>query len=289
MSRLLDIFAHQESAAHERFDAADKQAMRALPAKARSEYLIAFTPRSGSSWLTSLLVDTRLAGQPEEWLNPNHLPGILSTHPCKDLPSYVRRIRRLMLSRKRRTFGMECSWFQWRLYLESNQQRVAPFAFDHYIYWTRRDLLGQALSLYKATETGYFHSTTGKKESPSTEIVFDDGKIWDWMLHICQQEYGWQTYFQKRNIEPLNLCYEDLWSNTELTLTRLLSHIAPEQPLATVIAAAQAAKSKHTKLDGSATRDIKLGFYGRYRDEIEFCLANRGRYNEKQIRSLLTL
>ncbi|MEY4194397.1 MAG: hypothetical protein RLZZ226_765, partial [Pseudomonadota bacterium] len=153
MSRLLDIFACQESSEQDRFDASDAQAMRKLPPKARSEYLIAFTPRSGSSWLTSLLVDTRLAGRPEEWLNPNHLPDILKAHPCRDLTSYVRRIRRIMLSRKRRTFGIECSWFQWKLYLDANQQRVLPFAFDHHIYWTRRDLLGQAISLYKATET----------------------------------------------------------------------------------------------------------------------------------------
>jgi LPS sulfotransferase NodH len=289
MSRLLDIFAQQVSPEQERFDAAEAEAMRKLPPKARSEYLIAFTPRSGSSWLTTLLTHTGLAGRPEEWLNPGHLPGILKTHPCKDLTSYVRRIRRLMLSRKRRTFGIECSWFQWRLYLEANQQKILPFAFDQHIYWTRRDLLGQALSLYKATETGHFHSVSGKSFASPMPVVPDDGSLWNWFLHIYQQEYGWTQYFRRRNIVPLALCYEDLWSDTPLTLTRLLSAIAPELPPETVIQAARAAKSNHQKMDDTITRDFKLAFYARYRDEIEFCIANRGQYSEQDIRTRLTL
>ncbi len=289
MSRLLDIFAQQDSLEPERFDAADAQAMRTLPPKARSEYLIAFTPRSGSSWLTTLLTHTGLAGRPEEWLNPGHLPGILKTHPCKDLTSYVRRIRRLMLSRKRRTFGIECSWFQWRLYLEANQQKVLPFAFDQHIYWTRRDLLGQALSLYKATETGHFHSVAGKPTVSPVSLVLDDGQLWNWFLHIYQQEYGWTQYFKRRNITPLALCYEDLWSDTSLTLTRLLSAIAPELPAETLMEAARSAKSNHQKMEDTDTFDFKLAFYARYRQEIEFCIANRGKYSEQDIRTRFTL
>lgn len=289
MSRLLDIFACQESPEQDRFDARDAQAMQQLPPKARSEYLIAFTPRSGSSWLTSLLVDTRLAGRPEEWLNPNHLPDILKAHPCRDLTSYVRRIRRIMLSRKRRTFGIECSWFQWKLYLDANQQRVLPFAFDHHIYWTRRDLLGQALSLYKATETGFFHTVADRAQVAPSAVAFDDARLWDWLLHIYQQEYGWRRYFKRRNIAPLELCYEDLWSDTALTLTRLLSTIAPELPAETVIEAARMARSRHGKMDDSTTRDFKLAFQTRYHREIEFCIAHRGQLSEQDIRTRLQI
>lgn len=290
MNRLIEIFAQQQTSESERFDVGDSDALKSLPPKAGSEYLIAFTPRSGSSWLTSLLVNTQLAGRPEEWLNPNHLPGILKAHPSKDLASYIERIRRVMVSRKRRTFGMECSWFQWKLYLEANQQQESPFSFSHHIYWTRRDLLGQAVSLYKATETGHFHFIAGKTEKPEAiEMVVDDSKLWYWLLHIYQQEYGWQKYFNRKEITPFTLCYEDLWSDKFLTLTRLLSYIAPELPTETVIDAARMTKSNHRKLSDKVTEQIKLDFYRRYKDEVEFCIANRGQYSETEIRTMFTI
>ena len=36
-------------------------------------YIIFFTPRSGSTWLGDLLVSTKFAGKPREWFNPQHL------------------------------------------------------------------------------------------------------------------------------------------------------------------------------------------------------------------------
>src|SRR5579871_4778068 len=39
-------------------------------------YIIFFTPRSGSSWLTSVLSATRHLGYPEEYINPEFLPNI---------------------------------------------------------------------------------------------------------------------------------------------------------------------------------------------------------------------
>jgi hypothetical protein len=44
---------------------------------ANRHYIIFFTPRSGSSGLTSILSGTKKLGFPEEYINPDFLPAVM--------------------------------------------------------------------------------------------------------------------------------------------------------------------------------------------------------------------
>jgi hypothetical protein len=69
-------------------------------------YLIVFTARSGSTWLTSLLSGTNQLGFPEEYLNPQFIYNV-----CSAMNSRTQANLLGMLIRRRKTangvFGME--------------------------------------------------------------------------------------------------------------------------------------------------------------------------------------
>jgi hypothetical protein len=69
-------------------------------------YLIFFTARSGSSWLTSLLSATKQLGFPEEFLNPNFVRKVAASLNARTQADLLN-----MLRRRKRTangiFGME--------------------------------------------------------------------------------------------------------------------------------------------------------------------------------------
>jgi LPS sulfotransferase NodH len=41
-------------------------------------YIILFTPRSGSSWLTELITDRTILGRPSEWFNPDLMQSAMN-------------------------------------------------------------------------------------------------------------------------------------------------------------------------------------------------------------------
>lgn len=58
----------------------------APPSKA---YSILFTPRSGSSWLTSILTQTKAMGTPSEWFNPELMPSSSRAKGARNLDQFV--------------------------------------------------------------------------------------------------------------------------------------------------------------------------------------------------------
>ena len=56
--------------------------------RARLNYGIAFTPRSGSSWLSELLAGSGVLGNPVEWFNPNARGGAAELSDCDNIDDY---------------------------------------------------------------------------------------------------------------------------------------------------------------------------------------------------------
>ena len=195
--------------------------------KSDRNYFVAFTPRSGSSWLTGLLTSTKRLGRPEEWFNPDNLPGILKALPSTDLRSYVERIRHRFQT-KNGVFGFEASFFQIKQVEEiaSLEELFGPDLV--YVYLWRRDFVAQAVSLYKAVETRHFHSVQALDEDTRRRIEslpYDGEKIRSWCRHILQQEYGFERMFAKKRVEPLRVGYEELVADPVVSVQRIGSHV----------------------------------------------------------------
>ena len=135
-------------------------------APARRRYAIYFTPRSGSSWLTDTLTDSKCLGKPQEFFNPNFIPRIARSLNANSLEAIsncccagkswwnISRLRNHDLS-MHRVFGIG--------------RKVSRILSAHLpaFYLRREDMVLQAVSLAKAVKTSVFHSKN--TQSPSDQ------------------------------------------------------------------------------------------------------------------------
>jgi len=194
----------------------------AAQSSATKNYLIVFTPRSGSSWLGETLTRTKHMGRPNEWINPEFLPGILANF-CRCGPAqYISQLQERFVS-PIGVFGMQATPGQLALF---SKYADISWLFSEFsiIYLTRRDLGAQAVSLYKATETGYFHATQEKTktiEEKLRSVEYDGAKISRWATHILNQEQWAETNFAAYGVKPLRIEYEDLTRGPDVVINRI--------------------------------------------------------------------
>ncbi|NEQ76622.1 MAG: hypothetical protein F6K23_28450 [Okeania sp. SIO2C9] len=260
-----------------------------------NEYTICITPRSGSSWLTEMLSETKILGNPEEWFNPGNLPGIIQNrYPCLDVIEYFDCIKRTQCT-ENKVFGMELSFFQHQLVCDALEKTKKDSSLsllnpekNKFIYLYRLDLVAQAVSLYRAVETGMFHSAQkNASEKALVDFKYSDDRIWHWLIHILQQEFGWQQNFSKKGISPLCLTYEEMWSNPNLTKLRVINHILGN--LDQIHEIDELSSYNHTKIANSKSHEIITRFYENHAKKIDFCLKRRGKIDSNQIRKKLKL
>ncbi len=177
---------------------------RTLP-PAQRRYVVFFTPRSGSTWLTEVLASTGRLGSPEEFINPDFVPDIARFLNAKEPGRYLDALLRRRKS-PNGVFGMEamasfvdfigfdcfCRFFQ------------AEAVFFH--LW-RENLVAQAVSLYRAVETGHFHSNGGTR---ALRPGYDADGLERWMSHIAGIENDNVRMLRRLGVPARLLCYEDL-------------------------------------------------------------------------------
>jgi LPS sulfotransferase NodH len=174
--------------------------------EARYRYCIAFTARSGSTWLESLLSKTQGLGLPQEWFNPVAAGRTFQRSGCVDLPAYYSYLKRVMA--RRDVFGLEMTWPQARMVLELTQPDF--FAdIDHWFYLRRQDYVAQGVSLYKAITNGRFHSVAAR-EASSVDVAYDGWQIASWILRLLVTEHGFNAFFHAQGLQPRELWYEEL-------------------------------------------------------------------------------
>lgn len=177
----------------------------------RRRYLVAMTPRSGSSYLCHVMEKTKRLGVPGEYLNKDFIPEILKTIPGRTSSEYFRNVEKEKKSQNG-VYGLKASWFQFESFYRSLND-VSCLAKYRYIYLTRRNLAAQAVSLYKATETNIFHTNIKHDEGNRRaldKLEYDFVKINQWYEHIVMQERGWRNYFLEHKISPCYVTYEEI-------------------------------------------------------------------------------
>lgn len=193
----------------------------------RSRYIIAITPRSGSSYLCDVMLNTRRFGNPNEAINPRFLPNMLKKIQGRTPEEYIDNFMR-----SRRTgngiSGFKASWFQYHKFVKAvtNEKCFTNFK---YIYLTRRDINAQAVSLYKASESTIFHTNIGHNEDALNKLEtleYDFAKINHWYQHIVAQEQGWQNYFLENKIYPLSITYEEIEADILKVMKRIAGYIS---------------------------------------------------------------
>ena len=165
-------------------------------------YAICTQPRSGSNLLCQVLSSTDQLGYPLEYFNG---PGrrALGLPDFPDAPELqIEAILRLGATPNGvyavKLFASQFAAFSRRL----RWMDLLPNL--HFVYLSRDDLLGQAISWARALQTGQYRSMQPAKRL----AVYDAGLIRSQLMAIVRERAQWEAFFARTGIEPLRIVYE---------------------------------------------------------------------------------
>nr|WP_269815630.1 Stf0 family sulfotransferase [Parvularcula mediterranea] len=230
-------------------------------------YLIFFTPRSGSSWMTDVVTQTDVLGSPGEYFNPNFVASIAKTIRSNEPQDYV---RRLMARKKTKNgvFGAEITFFQYRTVDGVDLfEAISPKCV---FVLTRKNIIAQGISLYRAVTSGVFHDVKGRETPEPKGVPYDSIAIQNWINHIRDQEEGTDQLLRARGVSPIHLTYEALAGQAQKAIDAI------SVPVLGHSTEAKSVEENHRRLANKDGIDME----GRFREEngrfIE-ALEQRGR------------
>jgi LPS sulfotransferase NodH len=209
-----------------------------------SNYAVCASPRTGSSLLCELLSGTGVAGAPVEYFQEGfHRRGWYLQLNCTDFDDYRSKLLRQRIT-PNGVFGFKTHWSQFShlMTLLTGMSGASPQAFTHwrqslddtlgcrrFIYVTRQDIVQQAVSLVVARHTGVWYDH-GQSIGKLNDTPFDVEAIDRAVDYIRESRTMWRTFFDQSGVDALLVRYEELVSDREGTLSRVLDYLGLELP-----------------------------------------------------------
>lgn len=221
--------------------------------------IVAYSQRSGSNLLCSLLGETGLLGRPEHFFHKliaEEMLGARHTDVAERL--------RLPNARGRTPNGI-CAFKMSHKDIDEIGGRTEIGAWYPNPIWIkvgRHDLLGQAISLVKAVQSRQFRST---RESVA-EVRYDAAEIESRLRILAEQDAGWRLFFARNGIDPIPVFYEDLVSDPR----RVLLGIGRAAGVDLADAAPRLEQSSLKQQSDGSSRDWRERFVATYRDQTRF-------------------
>ncbi len=188
-------------------------------------YVIASTPRSGSTLLARALWDTGRAGAPKEYFNPHHLEDFVERWGPLEPQEYLARLLRHRTG-PGGVFGVKIHFHQLNdFFLARGLDPLELLPRPQFLMITRGDRLRQGISFYKAMCTGQWNLTTAE---PLRDVAYDFEGIRHHMRRIASEEAQWRRWFRRRGITPREVAYEDLAGDYEGTVLAVLADLGAD-------------------------------------------------------------
>ena len=211
-------------------------------------YIICATPRSGSTLLCDLLSDTNIAGRPDSFFHRESFEwwaDYLGVE-CSDwsLPhdfdrKYLKAIEKYGRAATP-VFGMRLMWKslndlsnQLDCFYPGLQNDLArfqkAFGVSRFIHLTRDDKIAQAISHFRAEQSGLWHRAADGSErerlKPGSKPEYDFKGLKVWVDYSQQHDEAWNNWFEQQNIDPLVISYEMLSANPQAVVGELLGYL----------------------------------------------------------------
>ncbi|WP_226783023.1 Stf0 family sulfotransferase [Oceaniglobus trochenteri] len=173
------------------------------------QYVMFFTPRSGSSWVADILTRTRRMGRVSECFNPRFMGSMTRSLNATSLGEYCAVLPRRLQTDG--TFGFQITQSQKRAVFGRDRAFLNRFAGQPWVWLIRSDIVLQAVSLYKMEVGRMSHAPQMKGRDIKSEeraLPYDAGRIGYWLEHILQMERKTEALIAKAGITPLRLNYE---------------------------------------------------------------------------------
>ncbi|MES2634410.1 MAG: Stf0 family sulfotransferase [Pseudomonadota bacterium] len=183
-------------------------------------YALCSTPRCGSNMVGDMLLDTGLAGNPQEYLNTRYMAGYNRSMgrdaSTFDLAAYQGDMESRRSS-PNGVFGIKIHFEHMESLWKQNFVEMARYLriYNQFVLLTRRDKIAQAVSLHKARETQIWASIDYKFLEPddprlSIKPVFSAQKIARCLADLIVQEESWRAVLDNFKLPYVVLVYEDL-------------------------------------------------------------------------------
>jgi LPS sulfotransferase NodH len=177
----------------------------------RHSYVICFTARSGSGWLTDLLANTGSLGKPGELFAPKPAVGRARKLNANTPQLYFEAVRR-----QRQTangaFGFKMNHTQWKMtdgidLLDAMKDGSTIFTLR------RRDIVAQGLSLYRMSRSGVAHvkdRTDAEARARLDAVPYDAAEIRLRMTYTVDHEERLFDLLRRRQVAFIPLVFEDI-------------------------------------------------------------------------------
>ncbi len=204
-------------------------------------YIICTTPRSGSTFLCNGLSKLGILGKADEWFIEHVKDEFRKSlgKECSEASLY-QKIIETQRAEGHGVFALKAMYYNLEHYcdackretesmLETVQRGIGETRF---IYLTRRDTVMQAISHFKAKQNDvWFDYGQPIKEKIRLEHYNFDA------IHVIYQTINesnrkWCNFFDKFNIHPLHLVYEDVSNEDEYpqSINTVLKHLGKTYP-----------------------------------------------------------
>lgn len=210
-----------------------------MRASART-YVIASTPRSGSSLLCEGLESTGVAGRPAEVFAPDFrrpwfdLWGLQLDAPFSD---YLDAALRHGTGRNG-VYGMKIQYMHVGVLANwacAKGECVFEKLFGGalFVNLVRRDRRAQALSWFRAIRTNQWFQSGTDPALPAPEL--DERAVLELQAHLDWQQSSWEAFFERESVCPLTLEYEALADNYRGEIARVLAFLGLDARAAELI------------------------------------------------------
>ena len=180
-------------------------------------YVVAATPRSGSTFLCNELWRTGALGAPMEYFSFHRVMiAMIKRLQVDTFREYQEELLRLRTS-PNGVFGFKAHFDQWEFFRIAGEfGRPVNLRF---ILIERRDIVAQAVSFSRALQTDRWGSNMVERKAKA----YDFDHILDAMRELHRQLEGWRGWFPEQRITPLRVTYESLVTNPTDVIAGILS------------------------------------------------------------------
>ena len=246
-------------------------------------YVIFMTGRCGSTWLTSILKNTGLAGNPGEFFNND-----VAKRDCRTtsgLGDYFLSVVDRESSNGR--FGVEIDAIrlkQIEIFIDWPSVFPAESAATFFLY--RRDILAQAWSWVSAKKSGLWHIRANHTQPASSDDALpSEDELAKEIVRIRECEEYLEAFFQEQGYEPHYLDYESLVTELPTEIATILKKLAvDDMDLGETLASG---KTSVSKIQYSAKHHLLADFNHKHSHALALLRRDRFGIGSKRLSELL--
>ncbi len=216
-------------------------------------YVICSGPRSGSTLLAKSLEATGLAGRPAEYFDPhakNERFWVDRLGIASDA-EYVDKVIKAATT-PNGICGLKLLWHQVDIFekkiaasqVADRPIRSHPLALEamrprfgetRYIWLRRRNSVAQAISYYRATESGVWLVVRNRKRPKPLPIEFNPKEIRRLIALCAEFDAAWEDFFTRNGVEPLSLFFETFVEDYTASIRSVLGFLGLAKDAAATI------------------------------------------------------